>query len=172
MLRTFLTGLVIFVSFLLQTSVLPFALPIRVYPDLLVILVASCGFMWEEKTGLTVGFVCGLLYDVYFGDVIGFHALLYMYIGYLNGKFSRVFYPEDIKLPLGLITVSNLTYCLICYVMQFMIRGRLDFLFYLKKVILPEMICTLIATLIVYPMILKLFEWLRNRERRSEQRFV
>lgn len=172
MLRVILTALVIFVSFLTQTCIFPQVLPINICPDLFVILTASCGFMREEKAGLTVGFVCGLLYDVFFGDIIGFHALLYMYIGFVNGKFCRVFYPEDIKLPLALITVSNLTYSLVCYILQFLIRGRLDFLFYLLHVILPEMICTLVATLIFYPVILKMNEWLADRERRSEQRFV
>ena len=172
MLRIVLTGLVIFVSFLLQTSVFPSALPIDICPNLFIILTASCGFMAEERVGLIVGFVCGLLYDVFFGEIIGFHALLYMYIGFINGKFARVFYPEDIKLPLALITVSDLTYSLICYITQFLVRGRLEFFFYLRNVILPEMVCTLVATLLFYPMILKWNEWLREIERRSEQKFV
>lgn len=172
MLRIVLTGLVIFIGFLLQTSVFPWALPTDVCPNLFIILTASCGFMEEERTGLTVGFVCGLLYDIFFGDIIGFHALLYMYIGFVNGKFARVFYPEDIKLPLALITVSGLTYSLICYITQFLVRGRLDLFFYLRRVILPEMVCTLVATLVFYPVILKWNEWLRDIERRSEQKFV
>lgn len=172
MLKIFLTGLIIFISFFLQMSILPGIMPTGICPDLFIILTASYGFMREEKAGLTVGFVCGLLYDVFFGDIIGFHALLYMYIGYFNGKFARVFYPEDIKLPLALILVSNLTDNLICYVLLFLLRGRLDILFYLKKVILPELICTLVATLLFYPLILRMNEWLRERERRSEQKFV
>ncbi len=171
MLRIVLTGLVIFISFLLQTSVFSW-LPTDVCPNLFIILTASCGFMAEERAGLLVGFTCGLLYDVFFGDIIGFHALLYMYIGFVNGKFARVFYPEDIKLPLALITVSDLTYSLICYITQFLVRGRLDFPFYFLKVIFPEVVCTLVATLVFYPIILRWNEWLRDRERRSEQKFV
>ena len=38
------------------------------------------------------------------GDLIGFYALLYLYVGYLCGKANRLFFPEDILLPLGLKT--------------------------------------------------------------------
>lgn len=168
MLSFFLTALAILLSFLLQTAVLPFALPLHVFPNLLIIITAANGFMKEENVGILVGFFCGLLYDVFFGEVIGFYALLYTYVGFLNGKFSRVFYPEDIKLPLALITVSDLTCSLVSYVFLFLVWGKLDFPYYFLQVILPETIVTLIATLIIYPVILKTNEWLRIRQRKKE----
>lgn len=172
MLKNILTGVILFVAIILQICILPGLLPMWVVPNLFIILVASCGFMNGENFGILVGFILGLTYDVFFSDVVGLHALLYMYIGFVNGKFARVFYPEDIKLPLALITVSDLTYSLLCYIVMFMLRGRLDFLFYLKSIIVPEVVGTLVATLVVYPLILRFYEWLRIRERRSEQRFV
>lgn len=140
----------------------------HVMPNLLIIVAAANGFMKGENVGIIVGFFCGLFYDVFFGGVIGFHALLFTYVGFLNGKFSKAFYPEDIKLPLALITVSDLTYSLTCYVFLFLIWGKLDFPYYFMHVILPEMIFTLIATLVFYPLILKQNEWLRRRARRRE----
>lgn len=168
MLSFLLTALGILASLLLQTVILPGALPIRVFPNLLIIITAANGFMKGENAGIGVGFTCGFLIDVFFADVIGFHALLFTYVGFLNGKFSRVFYPEDIKLPLALITVSDLTYGMICYVFQFLLWGKTDFPYYFMKVILPETIVTLIATIILYPLILKINEWLRIRQRKRE----
>lgn len=172
MLRAIVTGLIVFIGFIMQVCVFPGVLPLEVMPNLLILLTAVSGFMGEEKAGLLVGFACGFLYDVFFCDIVGFHALIYMYIGFLNGKFSRIFYPEDIKLPLALITVSDLSYCLLNYVLSFLLRGRFDFGFYMFHIILPEMICTLLLTLFVYPVLLKLHKVLQKRERRSEQRFV
>lgn len=172
MLSFLITAVFVFGTFLLQTCILPRVLPFSVLPNLFVILTASNGFMREENAGLSVGFFCGLLYDVFYGEVIGFHALLYMYVGFLNGKFSRAFYPEDIKLPLALITISDLTYSMICYVFLFLVWGRLDFPYYFMHVILPEMVVTLTATLFFYPLILKVNEGLLGRERKREQRFV
>ena len=72
-------------------------------PNIMIVLTASFGFMRGEKTGLIMGFACGFLSDIFFGNVLGLNAMIYMYIGYANGKFNRIFYQEDIKLPLGLI---------------------------------------------------------------------
>ncbi len=58
-----------------------------------------------------------------------------MYIGFVNGKFSRIFYPEDIKLPLALIIVSDISYGLICYILMFLLRGRFHFPYYFTSVI-------------------------------------
>lgn len=47
--------------------------------------------------------------------MIGFYALLYMYAGFLNGCFKKMFYPDDIKLPMLLIAGSDLSYNLFIY---------------------------------------------------------
>ena len=65
---------------------------------------------------MAVGVICGLLTDVFWGNTIGFYILLYTMIGYLNGTFERLFYDEDIKLPLVLISGSELIYGgIICF---------------------------------------------------------
>ena len=88
-----------------------------IVPNLMIVLTASFGFMRGEKTGLLIGFFCGLLVDIFFASVIGFYALLYMYIGYMNGKFAQIFYPQDIKLPVALILCSD--FCMVSGVMLF-----------------------------------------------------
>ena len=168
MLSFLLTGAFIFILFLLQTAVFPLILPVRVFPNLLIILTASKGFMKGENAGMAVGFFCGLIYDIFFGGVIGFYALLYTYVGFINGKFSRVFYPEDIKLPLALIMVSDLTYDLLVYLFLFLIWGKFDIQYYFLHVILPELVVTLVATLALYPIILKMNEGIRKSRRKRE----
>ena len=164
MLSVLLNGLVIFFSFLLQTAVFPGLLPLRVYPNLLIIVTAACGFMKEENAGVIAGFFCGLLYDVFFGGVIGFHALLYTYVGFLNGKFARVFYPEDVKLPLILTTVSDFLYGFLSYVFMFLLRTRLDTGYYTLHIILPEIVYTLIVTIVLYRPVLFIEQWLEVSE--------
>lgn len=101
--RKITVGFLIWICFLLQSTVFQGIAFNGIVPNLLIVLTASFGFMRGEKEGLLIGFFCGLLCDIYFGDVIGFYSLVMMYIGFLNGKFSSGFYPEDIKLPLALI---------------------------------------------------------------------
>ena len=170
--RYILTGLLILICFLLQSTVFQTLDFGGIVPNLLIILTASFGFMRGDLAGLIIGFICGLLCDVCYGDVIGFQALIMMYIGYLNGKFSGIFYPEDVKLPMALIILSDFSFGIISYFLLFLMRGRLDFPFYLKSIIIPEVIYTTIVTVPLYPIILKLNFALETREKSSAQKFI
>jgi len=172
MLRKVTVTFFILFSFILQCSVFDKLAFAGIIPNLLIILTSSFGFMRGEKEGLIIGFFCGLLSDVFFGSFLGFYALILMYIGFLNGKFSRIFYPEDIKLPIALIIVSDLTYGIICYLLMFMLRSRFQFGFYFSHVILPEALYTSVVTIFLYPLILKVNEKLEAREKRSAHKFV
>ena len=152
--RGMITGILILICFVLQCTVFRIFAFGGIVPNLLIVLTASFGFMRGEKTGLIIGFFCGLMIDVFFSDVIGFYALVYMYIGYANGKFARQFYPEDIKMPMFLITCSDFGYGLICYL------------------VIPEVVYTLIVTVFLYPVILKINFHLEAKEKRSAKKFV
>ena len=101
--RKLITLAIIILCFLLQSTIFPSLAFACVQPNLFIIVTASFGFMRGRKEGMAVGVICGLLTDVFWGNTIGFYILLYTVIGYLNGTFERLFYDEDIKLPLVLI---------------------------------------------------------------------
>ncbi len=170
--RFVVTTVLILVCFLLQGTVFHALSFGGIVPNLLIVLTASFGFMRGEKTGLLIGFFCGLLVDVFFGNSIGFYSLLYMYIGYMNGKFSAVFYPEDIKLPIALILGSDLFYGLVCYVILFLLRSRFDFEYYFIHIILPEIVYTIVVTIFLYPLILWINAKLERGELRGGKKFV
>lgn len=158
MLRKVCVAVLIIICFVLQSTVFRSLAFAGIVPNLLVILTASFGFMRGENEGLLIGFFSGLLCDIFFGDILGFYALILMYIGYLNGKFNRIFYPEDIKLPLGLIIISDISYSMTCYILLFLLQGKFNFPFYFVNVIIPEAVYTILVTCILYPIILKLNE--------------
>ena len=106
--------------------------------------------MHGKRTGLWVGFLCGLSIDLFYSNLFGFYALVYMYIGYLNGLLYKVFFDEDIKVPMILVAVSDLGYNLLFYVIQFAFRMRFDFGAYFQHTILPEMVYTVLLTIIFY----------------------
>ena len=161
-LRKIVVVLLILLFFVLQCSVFNSLAMGGIIPNL----------MRGEKEGLLIGFSCGLLCDIFFGSFLGFYAMVMMYIGFVNGKFSRIFYPEDIKLPLALIIVSDISYGLICYILMFLLRGRFHFPYYFTSVILPEALYTIVVTIILYPLILKINQKLEEKEKRSAQKFV
>lgn len=164
--------LLIIICFILQSTVFRGLAFAGIVPNLLIIVTASLGFMNGDRTGLLVGFFCGLLIDIFFGTVIGLYAIIYLYIGFLNGKFSGVFYPENIKLPMVLIFFSNLFCSLVTYTLLFMMRGRFNFEHYFKNVILPELVYTILATLVLYPLILLIHYLLEGRPFRKAEEDV
>ena len=170
--RTIVTTLVVFVCFLLQSTVfhaLDFG---GVIPNLLIIVTSSFGFMCGKKNGLLVGFFCGLLYDIFYGNILGYYALIYMYIGFANGFFRAIFYPEDIKLPLFLISFSDFSYNLLCYLLLFFLKGKFQITTYFSNVIIPELIYTILITIVLYPIIFLINNKLEESEKENAKKFV
>lgn len=157
--------LLVLFCFLLQTTLFHALAFDGIIPNLLIILTASYGFMRGKKAGLLTGFFCGFLLDVFFSNVIGFNALIYMWIGYMNGSFRKIFFPEDIKLPMFMIVVSDLLYGFMSYFFFFLLRGRFSIDYYLLHIILPEIVYTVFISMFLYPLILVLNNWLEKRER-------
>lgn len=119
-----------------------------------------------------IGFFSGLLIDLFFGDVLGFYALLYMYVGYVNGFFRAIFFQDDIKLPMLLISASDLACNLCIYFFRFLFRKQFDIGYYFLHLMIPELVYTLLVTILLYWLILKINQWLEKSEKRSEAKFV
>lgn len=164
MIRTITMTLLILITFILQSTVFQSLSIASIAPNLLLILTVSFGFMRGKKEGILVGFFCGILIDIFFGNLLGFYALIYMYIGYLNGFLCKVYYDEDVKVPMILTAISDLAYGFVVYGLQFMLRGRLHVMNYVWHIMLPEMIYTVLITVIIYRPLYRLNHWLTERE--------
>lgn len=170
--RKVITFFIILISFLLQSTLfvkLKFA---AVSPNLMLVVTSSFGFMRGRKSGIAVGAISGLLVDIFWGQLLGFHTLLYTVIGYLNGSFERLFYDEDIKLPIVLISASEFLYGICIYVFVYMLQGDFAFGTYLFSIIIPELVYTILVTLILYQVILHINRKLESEEQRSASKFV
>lgn len=170
--RKIVTFVIILICFLLESTVFQNTKLFTVTPNLLIIVTSSFGFMRGKKEGMMVGFISGLLTDVMFNDLIGFYALIYMVLGYLNGFFRKIFYDDDIKLPLILITASDFVYGNMVCIFMFIMRSRFHYMYYLKSVIIPEVIYTILVTIVLYQIILYINKKLEAEEKRSASKFV
>ena len=169
--RKIVLFIIIAVCFILQSTVFQSLALANVAPNLLIIVVSAFGFMRGRKEGLWIGFFCGLLVDIFFGFYLGGYALLYMYIGYLNGFFQKRFYPDDIKLPMILIGSSDILCNLVTYIMMFLLRSRFHFWYYLTSVIIPEFVYTMVITIFLYFILLKINQSLEEHEKRRAIKF-
>ena len=104
-------------------------------------------------TGMSVGFFSGLLLDILFGNVIGLYAMLLLIIGYIAGFANRIYSRDDFTLPLIFIAIANFVYQFLYYIFEFLLRGKLDFLYYFRTLILPEVIYTVAAAIFLYKLL-------------------
>ena len=140
----------IIVCFLLQSTLLQKIAIGSITPNLLLILCVSMGLMRGRKSGLWTGFFSGLLVDLFYGSVFGFYALIYMYAGFFSGYAFRIYYDDDIKVPIMLTVIMDTFYNLAVYGLQFLLRGRLGLGTYFTRIIVPEVFYTVFLTVIVY----------------------
>ncbi len=135
-------------------------------PNLLVIFVVSIGLMRGKKTALFVGFFVGLLMDLFYGGYLGIYSFLYMMIGYLSGLAFRIYYDNNIKVPMLLTGGCDFLYNVGVFVFTFLLRGRVQVLFFIKRIIIPEMIYTIFLTALVY----KLFYYISHRLMKQDRK--
>ncbi len=170
--RKITVAVIIILCYLLQSTLFQTLSFAGISPNLLVVVASAFGFMRGKKEGIWIGFFCGLCMDIFSSGVFGVYTLLYMYVGFLNGYFRKLFYPEDIKLPMFLIAGSDLIYNLAVYFFLFLFRSKFEFRFYLMHIILPELVYTMLVTIVLYMILLKINEDLELMEKRSAKKFV
>ena len=170
--RKIITVCIIIACFILECTIFQKLSFGSITPNLMIIVTSAFGFMRGKREGMMVGFISGLLIDVMFGDLIGFYTLIYTVLGYANGFFRKIFYDDDIKLPLILIAASDFLYGNIICIFMFIMRSRFHYFYYLKTIIIPELIYTILVTLALYQIILQINKKLESEEQRSASKFV
>ncbi len=170
--RKIITFLIIVICFLTECTIFTKIAFASIKPNLLLIVTCSLGLMRGRKKGMTVGLVSGFFVVLFWGGTMGYNMLIYALIGYLNGTFRRMFFDEDVKLPIALIAASDLLFGLVNYVCLYMLQGDFAFGTYLTRIIMPELVYTVLVTLILYQIILQINKKLEVEEQRSASKFV
>lgn len=146
--------LFILLAFTIQNCVFPLLPFLAATPNLLLILTFSFGFIHGREAGMLYGVISGLMLDLFYSGPFGFYTLIYVYIGYFNGCFTRYYYEDYINLPLILSVLNSLGYSMYIYIFRFLIRGRLNLPYYFRNIMLPEIIFTAVTTLLLYRLFL------------------
>jgi rod shape-determining protein MreD len=168
MIRFLVYTIEIIICFVLQSSLFHYISLAGVMPNLILILVVSTAYMRGRLPGLLVGFFSGLLVDLFYGSTVGLYALMYMLIGYLAGYANRIYSEDDYTLPLIFVGAADLLYTFFYYVFEFLLRSRLNLPFYFIKFMLPEVIYTIAASVIVYKLLNGINSFLDRKLKQEE----
>ena len=97
--RLLITALMVFINFILQTTLLQMFAIRGVLPNTALIIAVSYALLRGSREGAFVGIGAGLLQDIFFGGTLGAYALLYAVLAVLFGRSQRDFYRENYLLP-------------------------------------------------------------------------
>lgn len=152
-----LTGVIILISFILQSTLLRSVSIGGIAPNLMLIITVVFGILAGDYTGIAVGFFSGFLCDLFFGNHLGFYALIFAFIGFLCGKTGRILYIDGLKFPLLITGMGNILFGFYCFIFQFLFRSRMIFRPFFIHFVIPEMIYTLLLTIPLYPLLQLLY---------------
>lgn len=155
MLRIITLSIVAILNIVLQSTVIQAMGIYNVSFNLFVITVVSFSLIRGQREGMLLGFGIGFMQDLFFGSFLGMYALLYLYIGFVVGHFSKSFFKDSYLIPVSAIAASDLALNLIIY-LSFLFRGRTQFFFYFFTKILPEVSYTALAAILFYRLYLML----------------
>ncbi len=152
-------------AFFLQTAVFP-AWNLSAVPNVLLSTAVFAGILAGGRSGMLCGFAGGLLLDLYYGDYLGFYALLYLLAGYAGSRFWKVFFEDRALVPAVFCFLADIASGIVIYITRFFLRGRIYLPGYILRVILPEALMTALAALILY----RLFYLADSAARRSDEK--
>ena len=170
--RVAFTGICILIALLLQTVVMPQIPFLEVTPNFLLIIVTTFAILRGRREGMIVGVICGLLADFTSGSLVGFYAIVYLWMGYVTGLFSRFLAPDMVLIPVIACFINEVLYGGYVFVFRYLLRNRLDIIAYGKTIWMPEVIETVICAMICYGIILLINGKLEEQQRRGERRFA
>ena len=166
--RFLINVLLLVLAFTIQNCVIPLIPFLSASPNLLLILTFSFGFIYGKEAGMYYGLVAGNLLDLFYSGPFGFFTLLFVNVGYFNGICTKYYYEDYINLPLVMSLVNELIYNVYIYVLRFLIRNRLDIFYYVREIVIPETIFTVVTTLLIYRFFLFTNRRLEEMENRRD----
>jgi len=138
-----------------------------IVPNTTLIILVCYALLRDDVEGAIMGFAAGLLYDIFFGRIIGVSALLLMLTGFFAGKPFRDFFKDNYIAPIIMVAVASLTYEFAFYILNFLLLGRTNFIRYLGMVILPSTAYNLVLAIFIYRAIYLLDGAISKREERK-----
>ena len=145
--------LTVLACFLLQSTVFQYLQLANIGPNLLLIVVVSISYIRGPKEGMAYGFLCGLLLDCQYSEILGLYAFLFILVGYFVGFCNKIYIEEDYALPIVLVGLGDIVFNMLFYIINFLLRNRTDFLYYFKRIILPEAVYTILVSIFLYKLI-------------------
>lgn len=143
---------------LLQSTLLQYIRIYNVIPNLLIVFVINVALVRGNVEGGTVGFFAGLALDMMFGKLLGFYALLGMYLGIAVGSVNRRLFRDNLLVVVFFTFIASALYETAVYILNTFMSGNMSLLFPMTGIILPEAVYNSIASVFIFALIIRMNE--------------
>ena len=121
------------IAFILQSSILHNISLFGIAPNLILVLVIVCAFLFDELHGLVFGILFGLLQDLLFSDLIGISAVGYFIVALGVTEAKRYLYRDNILSVIFISVAGTLSYNVIYWAISRLFGGIHEFVFMLVR---------------------------------------
>ena len=150
MLRIITLVVLVFVNFVLQSTLFPEITILGVIPDTALVLIVSYAILRREIEGALFGMFVGFVQDAASGMFIGIFAMLGFVIGYVCGKPFKNFFKDNYFLPFFIVVLASLAHQFALYIATVLFTGQVNFFHYARTIILPKTIYTASLSVPIY----------------------
>jgi rod shape-determining protein MreD len=155
---------VLVVVALLQATIMPHLAVWGVFPDLVVLVVASWGLLRGPAEGSLWGFISGVAVDLFSGAPFGAATLSLIMVGLVSGLGKTSVLRAHVTLPLLTVFLATIIYNLVFLLVLVVSGQNVVWLDSALRVILPSALLNAVLT----PPIFGTMRWSQNRFLREE----
>ncbi len=162
-------GIVLFISAIIQAQIMGNIRLFGVQPNLAIVLIACFALACGKFDGAVVGLIAGFMQDLIMGTSVGGYTILGMYLGLAVGALNKRFVKDSIFVAISFVFLSTIAYELVLYFFALFFKGQTDILYFMKRIILPEAVYNAMVTIIVFPIILFINQWVKDHTKLSRK---
>lgn len=125
-------------------------------PDLVTAFVIGLTLIIGNPWGTFAGLLGGIILDVFSGGAFGSQSLACMVTAYLIGTIEGKIYKDNIFIPGIFTALGTFIKEIIVYVFLYLTRANAGVSYYIRAIILPQMLYNTLLTVLLYRYVVKL----------------
>lgn len=155
----------IFLIFILQSNLVEYIQIRGVKPNLLLIFAVSVALLRGNVEGAVIGFITGLLQDMAFGKVLGFYALLGLYLGLIIGSVNKRLYRENFLVVTFFTLITTVAYEFLVCLLRVVLTANANLVYSIVNLILPEAVYNSLFSIPIYILAIKIHQTFEEIEK-------
>jgi len=152
---------------ILQSTVLSRLLPSNVVPDIAMIMLTALAVRYGSIPGEISGFFVGLGIDAISLAPFGFHAFIFVLIGYLSGKVRSNFSFSPFFVPVTVTALATLVKYVFAVLLSFFFELNLGLMRYFSLRTIWELLANVVLAPLIFFVVFSVYKGL-DRSRRAE----